>query len=216
LPGQRSLPIGAFAVDRDLVTNEDFLAFTREYPEWSFERVNPTLVDEQYLSYWVSGPGPYRTPPQTLRAAPVTSVSWFAARAFCEQKGGRLPTMLEWEYMAAANDRGPNGAQDAALADRILNWYAHPFRLEELARPRGTPNFYGVRQLYDWVWEWVEDFNSVFLPGDAVACGSGGVGAARRSDYAAFMRYALRSSLDARFSLVNLGFRCAYDDGGPQ
>ena len=40
-------------------------------------------------------------PPQGEAQAPVTNVSWFAAQAFCEARGLRLPTTDEWEYALA-------------------------------------------------------------------------------------------------------------------
>jgi formylglycine-generating enzyme required for sulfatase activity len=42
-------------------------------------------------------------------------------------------------------------------------------------------------------------------------CGAGALGAADTSDYAAFMRAALRSSLKANNTTTSLGFRCARD-----
>jgi formylglycine-generating enzyme required for sulfatase activity len=42
-------------------------------------------------------------------------------------------------------------------------------------------------------------------------CGAGSVGAKDASDYAAFMRLALRSSLRANNTTTALGFRCARD-----
>ena len=84
-------------------------------------------------------------------------------------------------------------------------------------------NVYGVKDLHGLVWEWTLDFNSVFVTGDNrqdgdkvkdLFCGDGATGAARREDYAAFMRYAMRSSLKADNGTANLGFRCAYDAPG--
>jgi formylglycine-generating enzyme required for sulfatase activity len=60
------------------------------------------------------------------------------------------------------------------------------------------------------VWEWVNDF------GDAVAsCGATGSGAPDATDFPAFERAALRTSLAARFVVKSLGFRCAADGGAP-
>jgi sulfatase modifying factor 1 len=42
-------------------------------------------------------------------------------------------------------------------------------------------------------------------------CGAGAVGAKETTDYAAFMRQALRSSLKANNTTTALGFRCARD-----
>jgi protein SCO1/2 len=64
--------------------------------------------------------------------------------------------------------------------------------------------------------EWLEDFNSALATGESRAdnavdrslfCGSGTTGASDLLDYPAFLRHAFRSSLDARYSLSNLGFR---------
>ena len=70
------------------------------------------------------------------------------------------------------------------------------------------------------VWEWTADFNSVFVSGDNrrggdkqtnLFCGAGAENSTDRANYAAYVRYALRSSLQAKFTSENLGFRCAYD-----
>ena len=68
------------------------------------------------------------------------------------------------------------------------------------------PDFHGVRGLHGLVWEWVVDFNTAMVTGESRAdtglerdlfCGAGSVGAKDTTDYAAFMRQALRSSLQA-------------------
>jgi formylglycine-generating enzyme required for sulfatase activity len=152
----------------------------------------------------------------------MTWVSWFAAAAFCRDAGGRLPTTLEWEYVAAASQREANATADPAFVDRILGWYARPSRGDADLGPvgRGPANVFGLRDLHGLVWEWTSDFNASFISADNRAdgdrsrnffCGNGVTGAARRDDYAAFMRYAMRGSLGPQFALGNLGFRCAYD-----
>jgi formylglycine-generating enzyme required for sulfatase activity len=69
-------------------------------------------------------------------------------------------------------------------------------------------------------WEWVEDFNSVAVSedpreqGESAAnrfCGGGALRAEDVSDYATFMRVAMRSSLQAAYTNANLTFRCAAD-----
>lgn len=76
------------------------------------------------------------------------------------------------------------------------------------------------------VWEWTLDFNSALVSGESRAdaalerslyCGAGASGAADFADYAAFMRFAHRASLEARYTSAGLGFRCAraVPDGPP-
>jgi len=42
-------------------------------------------------------------------------------------------------------------------------------------------------------------------------CGSASVNATDLMNYAAFMRYAIRGSLKAKYAMKNLGFRCVQD-----
>src|SRR4029453_5358727 len=106
-------------------------------------------------------------PGMALRAdAPVTEVSWFAARAFCEEEGGRLPTWIEWEYAAAADATRADARRDPAWARRILAWYEKPGGAA-LAAVGGEASLWGVRALHGLVWEWVDDFNALLIAGDS-------------------------------------------------
>ena len=215
--GQTAFRVGAFWIDRRLVTRAAYAAFVADHPAWRRDQVPAIFADAQYLQNW-SGDRPQPEHDDY----PVTHVSWFAAQAYCKARGGRLPTTLEWEYVAAASQTDPDAQKDRAFAEQILGWYARPSRGDLGLGPvgRAAPNYFGLHDLHGLVWEWTSDFNASFITADNRAdgdrsrsffCGNGVTGAARREDYAAFMRYAMRGSLNADFALGNLGFRCAYD-----
>lgn len=212
-PEETELPVAAFALDRVPVTNGEFLAFVRAHPEWRRDRVAAVRAEPGYLGHWA---GPEDLGDVDPRA-PVTRVSWFAARAYCEAAGGRLPTEAEWELAASASATEVDGRRDPAFAQRLLDWYATPTpdRLPRVGR--SEPNVWGVVDLHGLVWEWVEDFNATLFGGgrdpDGASrfCGAGAAGSTDPGDFAAFQRFALRSSLRGGFALANLGFRCAGD-----
>ena len=75
------------------------------------------------------------------------------------------------------------------------------------------------------VWEWVDDFNALFIAGDSRTqgdpdllkfCGAGAISIIDRDSYAVLMRIALLSSLTAADTTSSLGFRCARPLGEPQ
>ncbi len=207
--------VRAFYLDVYPVTNRDFLEFVRANPRWRRSQVKRIFADEGYLQHW-SGDLAFE---ENLARSPVTRVSWFAAKAFADWKGRRLPTTQEWEY-AAAGRPGGDGPDNQDIRTEILRWYSAPAPSELPAVGRSQPNAFGVHDLHGLVWEWILDFNTALVTGDArgdtgldrqLFCGAGAQGASDRSDYAAFMRFGFRSSLKAGYTVHNLGFRCAKD-----
>ena len=205
---QVDLPVASFELDARPVTRAKFASFLVAMPAWRRDQIQPQLVEERYLSSF----------DRLGSNAPVVEVSYFAARAYCAWAGGRLPTTLEWEYAAAADELRRDASQSPELARRVLDWYSTPSSLETLDGPGSPRNVYGVEALHGLIWEWTEDFNAQLAMSDGrqpgersidFTCGGGSTGSARREDYAAFMRYALRASLTPRAALSNLGFRCA-------
>jgi formylglycine-generating enzyme len=216
---QEQVTVGPFLLESTPVTNAEFLEFVRTHPRWQRGRVPKTLADAGYLRQW-SGP-------LTLGAVqprqPVTAVSWFAARAFCEARGQRLPTWYEWELAAAADENEPDARHRASWQQRILSWYSRPSNRALEAVAAGRPNVHGIHDLHGLVWEWVEDFNALMISGDnreqgdpdvLKYCGSGALAIEDRDSYAVMMRLALLSSLEANATTINLGFRCAQDAEG--
>jgi len=211
-PGEKGVRVESFFLDRRPVTNAEFVEFVRTDPRWRRSRVSPLFADDAYLRDWESdlSPGAALLPEQ-----PVTFVSWFAAMAYCRSLGKRLPTEAEWELAAAPP------AQDAAAREettrRILAFYGRP--RTQLPRVGSTPpNALGIQDLHGVIWEWVEDFNAGFASADSrkqgdkeqeFVCGGAATATGDPSDYATFMRFAFRTSLEATHALHHLGFRCA-------
>ena len=207
-----ALPIAAFALRATPVTNREFAAFTGAHPEWRRGNAPAVFADASYL---------HQQPAQPLGAdvaeRPVTSVSWFAAQAFCEAEGARLPTWYEWEYVAAADAVRSDARRDPAWRARILAWYGQSSRSAP-AVVGGAPNLYGVRDMHGLIWEWVDDFNALLVSADSrnqgdpdqlQFCGAGAISLQDRENYAILMRVALLSSLRGADTTDNLGFRCA-------
>ncbi len=207
--------VDAFEIDRYLVSNEQFKRFTLRQSRWHPDHIKTVFADANYL-------GQFRSAESfaSIAQQPVTNVSWFAARAYCKAEGKRLPGLDEWEYVAAASATSADGGDDVEYRRLILDWYARPARAE-LPDVRNTPaNYWQVQGLHGVVWELVDDFNSALVSGESrgdtalekqLFCGAGAASSADPGDYAAFMRYAMRSSYEASYTLESMGFRCARD-----
>jgi formylglycine-generating enzyme len=198
----RPVRVAAMCVSAAPVTHVQYLEFVRAHPEWRKSQVDKLFAEDQYLASWRDD----LEPPAEALDAPVTSVSWFAAEAFCASRGSRLPTVAEWERIAGARSEAqPRAASgDApfafAMGQRSADLAHTSFRLAE-------------------IWEWTADFNSAVVAGrignseggdTSLYCGDG-FRAVDPSNYAAFLRYSFRSSLRGDFTLRNLGFRCTRD-----
>ena len=205
---QKPVSVDNFAMDVTPVTNAEFLEFVNTHPEWRRDSVSPLFAEAEYLRHWQS---PTEIGPGALPDGPVVNVSWFAAKSYCAAKDMRLPTVNEWEYVASRPIPG------ADVRKVILEWYSvlTPDILPSVTS--GFKNSSGVRSMHGLIWEWTLDFNSALVTGESRAdgsldkslfCGAGAASAADKSDYAAFLRFGFRSSLKAKYTVNNLGFRC--------
>jgi formylglycine-generating enzyme required for sulfatase activity len=152
---------------------------------------------------------------------PMTNVSWFGARGFCEYYGFRLPTELEWEKAArgSRDDRPFPWGQE--IARNNANYYASRDPYEDMSTfgSRTTPvGFYNGRTydgystldsaspygLYDMagnVWQWVGDvtprFSDRFMHGGS------------KGTYDMDLRLWIRNSAPPMYYSPSVGFRCA-------
>lgn len=205
-----------FLLDERPVTNREFLDFVKKNPKWKKSNVKTVFADDTYLKHWKDD--------ETLGDgvnpdAPVTFVSWFAAKAYAKSAGKRLPTIDEWEFVAMADETSANARKKPSYSADIIKLYEVKFR-EKNPVMHSKPNYHGVYNMFDLVWEWTEDFNSVLTTNDSrtaeyddkgLFCASAATTATDVLNYASFMRYAFRQSLKANYTVANLGFRCAKD-----
>ena len=217
-PNLKVATVKAFELDRLPVTNERFARFVATHPQWRRDRVARIFADQGYLLQW-SGPV---TPALGTGQKPVTRVSWFAANAYCEAQGARLPTWYEWELVSAADDKEADARAKPEWRQQILDWYARPASAPLPDVGAGAPNFYGVQDIHGLIWEWVQDLGSMMVSGDnreqgdpdvTRFCGAGALSLEQKDNFAMLMRIATLSSMQASYTSSTMGFRCATDAG---
>lgn len=205
-----------FEMDKYPVTNAEYANFVKQYPKWQKSKSLKLFVDNTYLTNWKND---LELKDSEKPNSPVTYVSWFAAKDYCECQGKRLPTVDEWEYVAMADEMTKDARVKPSYNQQILAWYESP-RSNANTIGMNAKNAWGVYDLHGLVWEWTLDFNSVLITGESrkdvdkdanLFCGSASINATDLMNYAAFMRYAIRGSLKAKYSMKNLGFRCVKD-----
>ena len=215
-------PVEPFALQRMPVTNGDYLEFVRNHPEWQRGRVPGTLADSHYLQHWA---GPLELGSQARADQPVTKVSWFAARAYCDSHEARLPRWIEWEFSAAADEHVADARRDPMWRQGILAALSRSPGLPLPAVGHKPANLYGIYDLHGVVWEWVEDFDTLFAPpgqsehehagmpmshGDtAMSCGAAALSVSDPENYPMILRLAVLASLNRNSTTADLGFRCA-------
>ena len=201
------ISVKPFQIDKTPVTNAEFAQFVKANPKWQRGNVSVKQAESNYLKQWD------KNGPKTADAnKPVTNVSWFAAHAYCAAQGKRLPTNDEWEFVGLASELQANGSNEPSYNRTILSWYENGSKGLKNIR-QNKPNFYGVYDMHGLIWEWTSDFNSSQITSGTLKaadfCGSGAVNSSDPSNYAAFLRYGIRTSLQPNFVLHNMGFRCA-------
>ena len=214
--------LDAFFMDKYEVNNAKYREFILVNLSWQKGRIRSRYHNGDYLKTW-SG----NNYPSGRANHPVTYVSWYAAMAYAQWAGKRLPTEAEWEYAArgglagkkypwgntispndANYDAGPHGAPYAAngyglynMAGNVEEWCLDEYDANFYAGSRNSRNpISGVSLSYI-----LEEF--VKIPTSSWRVSRG----ASWRDSAQVLRVANRSFLPPDHSGVSLGFRCVQD-----
>lgn len=204
-----------FYINKYPITNKEFSLFVLNNPQWSIKEVKLIFADRNYLIHWKD-----LINFKDIEDYSVVNVSWFAAQAYCNYIGGRLPTLDEWEYVASSSKEKKSMKDDPEYINNILNWYLNINESKSIKRNLMDNNYWGVYGMHGNVWEWIYDFNSVILLNtdaegggleEILYCGASATNSIDPKDYVAFMRFAFRNSLEANYTINTLGFRCVKD-----
>lgn len=176
--------------------------------------------------------GRYRAEPGT-EDLPAVHVSWYAAQAYCESLGRRLPTEAEWEYAARTSDghNYPWGSADPTCEGVVIarnpgnSCSHHKNVLSPVGFATQDRSLQGVLNLAGNVAEWVQDaFTPTYEPCGAEPCRDPLVRNSKYDDsgvnYRIFRggswslplptaRSATRSRAAADVMAQTIGFRCA-------
>ena len=145
----------AFFMDRYLVTNAQFKDFIDANPQWrkpqpSTDHIDEIYHDGAYLEHWHQDDYP-----RGKDEHPVTKVSWYAATAYAQWIGKRLPTEAEWEKAARGGLEGMKYPWGNAIDTTKANYLFY----NGSTTPVGQypPNRYGLYDMCGNVWEWCLD-----------------------------------------------------------
>ncbi|MDE0018858.1 MAG: crossover junction endodeoxyribonuclease RuvC [Candidatus Poribacteria bacterium] len=146
--------VDEFYIDIYPVTNAQYKKFVDENPEWQKERISNKYYHCNYLQQWNRNNYPHGKGDH-----PVTYVSWYAAMAYAQWVGKRLPTELEWEKAA----RGGLIGQEYPWGNLISSNKANYGCQFEGTTPVGhyAANGYGLYDMVGNVWEWcLDEYNT--------------------------------------------------------
>ena len=216
-----TVSVDGFYMDKYEVTNAQFKKFVDANPQWRKDSIEGRFHSGEYLKHWNGN-----NYPRGQANHPVVYVSWYAAMAYAEWAGKRLPTEAEWEYAA----RGGLAGKKYPWGNTITANQANYSRNVADTTPVGRypANGYGLHDMAGNVWEWCLDRWDVSFYRESPSRNpiNGGSIASIKNNYtnsryfrvlrggswygnATYVRVAFRGSLTPTSTGGHHGFRCA-------
>lgn len=164
---RHTVKLRPFYLDKYLVTNAQYFAFTRrsrdEGADEELKRLDPPVTQEdlrelfpnlvvhKILKHWVDG-----KVPAGLENHPVTNVTWNDALAYCMWQDKRLPTEAEWEF-AARGGGNPVFPWGDTPADPSRANFSDSGIGTTTVVGKYPPNGYGLYDMAGNVWQFTAD-----------------------------------------------------------
>ena len=142
--------VDAFYMDKYEVTNAQFKAFVDANPRWRKDNIDAKFHVGTYLYDWNGNDYP-----AGYANYPVVTVSWYAAMAYAEWAGTRLPTEAEWEYAARGGLAGKKYPWGNTISPADANYGQNVD--ETTAVGQYAANGYGLYDMAGNVFEWCLD-----------------------------------------------------------
>ena len=142
--------VDAFYIDKYEVTNAQFKAFVNANPQWQKDKIDERFHRGGYLRHWNGN-----NYPSGESNHPVTHVSWYAAMAYAQWAGKRLPTEAEWEKAARGGLVGKKYPWGDAIDTSQANYNGQVGNTTQVGMY--APNGYGLYDMAGNVWEWCLD-----------------------------------------------------------
>ena len=203
------IPAGEF-----LMGTEEGTEIERPVHKVYLEAFRISLSEVSNREFEIFQPKHIRSVNSSCDKCPVTLISWYEAISYCKSINARLPSEAEWEKAA----RGPAGYRYSfgKISDQSKSNYANDFKLGAKTVKSFQPNGYGLYNMSGNVWEWVDDWFSLYTktkidklttvrPNEKMVRG----GSWYNNAY--YINVGMRFKLDPEIKLNSIGFRCAWD-----
>ena len=234
---RHEVTLSAYYIDIYEVTNERYAKFLNDHGN---DCDGHECVDAGSLYIKVHESGGIWTAEPGFEDHPMTYVSWYGTKDFCEWSGGRLPTEAQWEKAAKGAAEHYIWPWGDTWIDNAANWAHNNDPWENTGdHPPTSPvgyydgsshggayqtsdgrSPYGVHDMAGNVWEWVndwydEDYYSVSPSTNPPGPTQGKYRVFRGGswyDVADYVRTSIRFSKGYPYYSIDLvGFRCSRD-----
>ena len=190
----QTVNVPAFSMDTYEVTNAQYKRFVDANPQWQKGRLRARYHDGNYLKHWNGN-----SYPPGKANHPVVYVSWYAASAYAEWAGKRLPTEAEWEKAARGRLIGRKYPRGDSIDANSAN-YGNGIG-DTVSVGRYAANGYGLSDMAGNVWEWCSDVYGNIENSRVLRGGSW-------SSHALDVRVSFRGADIPTSTSNDVGFRC--------